>query len=70
MTRSLEDIRQYEKDALEQIEASKMISVLDVNDKVWKLTNPHYDEIKQLLTDQINDELYDATHSITNRRAS
>ncbi len=63
MTRSLEDIRQYEKDALEHIEASKMISILDVNDKVWKLTHPHYDEIKSLLADQINDELYDLAHT-------
>jgi len=63
MTRSLEDIRQYEKDALEHIEASKMISILDVNDKVWKITNPHYDEIKKLLIQQVNEEIYDHYHT-------
>ena len=66
MTRSLEEIVAYEKQALEHIEASKMISVLDVNDKVWKLTNPHYDEIKSLLIDQVNDEIEEYAHTITN----
>ena len=41
MMRSLEDINNYEKQALES---------LDTN-------HPHYEEIKVLLTEQINDEL-------------
>ena len=40
MTRTPEDIVSYEKKALEHL----------------PLDHPHYDEIKQLLTDQINEE--------------
>ena len=43
MTRSLEDIISYEKQALD----------------LHPLHHPHYEEIKQLLTDQINDEIRD-----------
>ena len=43
MTRSLEDIISYEKQALDLL----------------KEDHPHYKEIKQLLTDQINDEIRD-----------
>ena len=41
--RSLEDIISYEKQALDLL----------------KEDHPHYKEIKQLLTDQINDEIRD-----------
>ena len=40
-TRSLEDIISYEKQALDLL----------------PLDHPHYEEIKKLLTDQINDEM-------------
>ncbi len=43
MTRSLEDIMEYEKLAIASL----------------PFTHPHYEEIKQLLTDQINDEIRD-----------
>ena len=43
MTRSIEDIISYEKQALDLL----------------KEDHPHYEEIKQLLTDQINDEIRD-----------
>jgi len=51
MTRSHEDILTYEKQALDLLSPD----------------HPHYEEIRSLLIDQINDELYDATHSRTNR---
>ena len=50
MTRSLEDILTYEKQALDLL----------------PLNHPHYEEIKQLLTDQINDEIRDYAHTRTN----
>ena len=43
MTRSIDDIISYEKQALDLL----------------KEDPPHYEEIKQLLTDQINDEIRD-----------
>ncbi len=43
MTRSLEDVYTYEKQALDLLNKD----------------HPHYDEIKVLLTDQINDEIED-----------
>ena len=43
MTRSIDDIISYEKQALDLL----------------KEDHPHYEEIKQLLTDQINDEIRD-----------
>ena len=43
MTRSIEDIISYEKQALDLL----------------KEDHPHYEEIKQLLTDQINDQIRD-----------
>ena len=49
MTRSLEDIVTYEKQAL------------DLLDK----DHPHYDEIRSLLTEQINDEIRDYANSRT-----
>ena len=43
MTRSLEDIIEYEQVALKHI----------------RFDHPHYDEIKQLLVEQVNDEIQD-----------
>ena len=54
MTRSLEDIISYEKQALDLLEEN----------------HPHYDEIKSLLTDQINDEIRDYANTRTDKRAS
>ena len=47
MTRSLEDIYNYEKQALDLL----------------PLNHPHYNEIKSLLTDQINDEIRDYAYT-------
>ena len=49
MTRSLEDIQTYEKQALDLL----------------NIDHPHYEEIKQLLTDQINDEIRDYAYTRT-----
>ena len=54
MTRSLEDIISYEKQALDLLSED----------------HPHYMEIKSLLTDQINDELRDYANTRTDTRAS
>ena len=54
MTRSLEDIISYEQQALDLLSAD----------------HPHYDEIKSLLTDQINDEIRDYANSRADKRAS
>tara|TARA_R100000781_G_scaffold94931_1_gene59239 strand:+ start:738 stop:893 length:156 start_codon:yes stop_codon:yes gene_type:complete len=48
--RSLEDVWTYEQQAL------------DLLDK----DHPHYDEIKSLLTDQINDEIRDYAYTRSN----
>ena len=48
-TRSLKDIVSYEKQALDLIQ----------------LDHPHYLEIRDLLIDQINDEVYDYAHTVT-----
>ena len=48
-TRSLEDIISYEKQALDLL----------------PLDHPHYQEIRDLLIDQINDEVYDYAHTVT-----
>ena len=53
-TRSLDDIISYEQQALD---------LLDNN-------HPHYDEIKSLLIDQVNDELGDYAYTSTNRGTS
>ena len=50
MTRSIDDIISYEKQALDLL----------------PLDHPHYEEIKALLMDQIQDEVYDYAHSISN----
>ena len=47
MTRSLEDVYNYEKQALDLL----------------PVDHPHYEEIKALLTDQINDEISDYAHT-------
>ena len=54
MTRTIEDIYTYQKQALDLLSED----------------HPHYEEIKRLLTDQIKDEFYDYAHSKTNRGAS
>ena len=48
-TRSLEDIISYEQQALDLLEED----------------HPHYDEIRSLLTEQINDEIRDYANSGT-----
>jgi len=60
MTRTIEDIYTYEKQALDLIEER----FKDNKD------HPNYSKLKGLLIDQINDELHDYTHSIPNQRAS
>ena len=50
MTRSLEDIIEYEQLALKQL----------------GFDHPHYTEIKELLVEQINDEVYDYAHTCSN----
>jgi hypothetical protein len=49
MTRSLEEIISYEKQALDLL----------------PLDHPNYQEIKDLLTDQINDEIRDYAYTVT-----
>ena len=56
-TRSLEDIYQYEQDALK---------VLKESNKIFFHQHPHYDEIRQLLTEQIEDELWEHAHTRPN----
>ena len=60
MTRTMEDIYTYEKQALDLIDARYK----DNKD------HPNYSKLRDLLIDQINDELYDVAHTKTNRRAS
>ena len=50
MTRSLDDIISYEKQALDLL----------------RKDHPHYEEIKKLLTDQINDEISEYANTSTN----
>ena len=49
-TRSLEDIISYEKQALDLLDKG----------------HPHYDEIRSLLVDQINDEIHDYAYTRAN----
>jgi hypothetical protein len=49
-TRSLEDIYTYQKQALDLL----------------KKDHPHYDEIKRLLTEQVNDEVWEHANTRTN----
>ena len=60
MTRTMEDVYTYEKQALDLIE----IRFKDNKD------HPNYSKLRDLLIDQINDDLYDVTHTKTDRRAS
>ena len=50
MTRTMDDIYNYQKQALDLLSAD----------------HPHYDEIKQLLTQQIDDEIDTHAHTISN----
>ena len=59
MTRTMEDVYSYEKQALDLIE----IRFKDNKD------HPNYSKLRDLLIDQINDDLYDVAHTKTNRRA-
>jgi len=54
MTRSLEDIISYEKQALDLL----------------PLDHPHYNEIKSLLMDQVNEEISDYAYSGSYRSSS
>ena len=54
MTRSLEDVYTYEKQALDLIPKD----------------HPHYAEIRSLLIEQVNDEVETYANSIPNRGAS
>ena len=58
--RTIEDIYTYEKQALDLIDER----FKDNKD------HPNYSKLKGLLIDQINDELHDYTHTVTDRRAS
>lgn len=55
MTRTIDDVYNYQKQALDLLSED----------------HPHYEEIKVLLTEQINDEIGEIyAHSKTNRGAS
>ena len=54
MTRSLEDIYSYDKEAFNLI----------------PIDHPNYQEIRSLLIDQVNDELEEYAHTITDSGAS
>ena len=60
MNRTMDDIYSYEKQALDLIDARYK----DNKD------HPNYSKLRDLLIDQINDELYDVAHTKTDRRAS
>ena len=60
MTRTIDDIYTYEKQALDLIE----MRYKDNTD------HPNYSKLRDLLIDQINDDLYDVAHTKANRRAS
>ena len=50
MKESFKDVYTYASQALDMIEREKE-------------TNPNYNELKKLLTDQVNEELHDVTYS-------
>ena len=52
MKESFKDVYTYTSQALDMIELEKD-------------TNPNYNELKKLLTDQVNEELHDVTYSKT-----
>ena len=59
-TRTMDDVYTYEKQALDLIDARYK----DNRD------HPNYSKLRDLLIDQINDELYDVAHTTADRRAS
>ena len=50
MKESFKDVYSYASQALDMIEREKD-------------SNPNYNELKKLLTDQVNEELHDVAHS-------
>ena len=46
-SKTMEDIYNYEKQALDMLDKD----------------HPHYDEVRKLLIDQINDEIHDLTYT-------
>jgi len=50
MKESFKDVYTYASQALDMVELEKD-------------TNPNYNELKKLLTDQVNEELHDVTYS-------
>ena len=50
MKESFKDVYTYASQALDMVELEKD-------------TNPNYNELKKLLTEQVNDELHDVTYS-------
>ncbi len=54
MTRSIKDVYSYEKQALDLI----------------PIDHPHYAEIRSLLIQQVNDEVEEYAHTITDSRTS
>ena len=60
MTRTMDDIYTYERQALDLIEARYK----DNKD------HPNYSRLRDLLIDQINDELYDVAHTTADRRTN
>jgi len=58
--RTPEDVHKYYKRALAELE--KRFEN--------KKDHPNYKELRALLIDQVNDELYDYGHDISNRRAT
>jgi len=55
MKDSFKDVYTYASQALDMIEREKD-------------TNPNYNELKKLLTDQVNDELHDVTYSTSSNK--
>ena len=60
MTRTTDDIYTYGKQALDLIE----VRYKDNKD------HPNYSKLRDLLIDQINDELYDVAYTTADRRTS
>ena len=58
--RSLEDVYSYYKQSLDLLEQRYRD----------KQDHPNYKELRALLIDQVNDELYDYGHSISDRGAT
>jgi len=58
--RTLDDIYTYEKQALDLLKERFK----------GKEDHPNYKELKELLIDQINDELHDYSNTISDRRTS